>query len=247
MQRRDFLIGGAAMALGARVLDARLGSTWTMPEGTSVELWPADLGLDLAGALEAVARWRIVPGARVAIRLADDVHVQRGMLDLRHPDGIRLSIVGNTANPERCRLAWQGSGDGLYCGAGAVLGRIDGVQIEHTAIGARGQGSALLAERGGAILCGPRMIVRGFYHSCHARHGGIIRCGGMVSHDAGAAAYLASHGGQLHCEGALADNSLVAGFAARAGGIVRAHRASTRNNGGTGFHASGGGSIIIIG
>ena len=128
MKRRELLIGMAALALGTRSAAAPVARAWTVPDGAHVELWPADFGLDLAGALDAVALWHIRPGARVTIRLADGVHAQRGMVDLRHPDGIRLSIVGNIGNPGRCRLVWQGGG-GLYCGAGAAIGRIDGVRL----------------------------------------------------------------------------------------------------------------------
>lgn len=279
MKRRDLMIGVAALTLGARAaaapfVRARLGSTWTMPKGTSVELWPADLGLDLAGVLAAIGMWRIVPGARVTIRLPDGIHAQRGPVDLGHPDGIRLAIVGNVDNPERCRLVWQGPTDGLYCGAGAVLGRIDGVQIEHAAIDARGQGSGLLADLGGAILCGPRVIVRGFCYGCQARHGGVIRCPGMTSFGAGDAGYFASSGGHLHCEGAqaigardatsglgsgfvaesggsinavaaLAERNLLAGFTALSNGVIRAHRATAQGNGRAGFYASTGGTIIV--
>ncbi len=275
MKRRNLMMGVAALALGAHAapapfVGARLGSTWTVPTGTSVELWPDELGLDLAGALAAIARWRIAPGARVTIRLADGIHAQRGRVELRHPDGIRMAIVGNVDHPERCRLVWHGPTDGLYCGAGAVIGRIDGVQLEHAVTDARGQGSGMLAELGGTILCGPRMIVRGFSDGCQARHGGVIRCPGMASSGAGHAGFFAFKGGHLHCEGArsahglgsgfmaacggtinangaLAEHNLLAGFMALAKGVIGAHRATAQNSGRTGFYASSGGAITVHG
>jgi hypothetical protein len=278
MKRRQFVFALAALAasdvpaLAASAPAGKLGQSWNVPKGASVEVWPAQAGLDLAGALDAIAEWRIVPGARVVLRLDDGVHAQTKAIELNHPDGQRLSIIGNLRQPERCRLTWDGRSEGFYAGAGAVLGMLDGLLLEQTVPAARGQGSGVLAELGGVIRCGPHVLVRNFYYGFQARIGGVITCAGTTSTGAGDANYFAYNGGHLFAQdthalgardqanglgsgfvaeyggtidatGAVAKFNLLAGFTALSNGAIRAHRTTAQQNGKAGFYAATGGTI----
>jgi hypothetical protein len=278
MKRRDFIVAAAAFgavpsALRAEIAPAsELGRPWNVPRGRTVELWPAQVGLGIADALDAVAGWQIPSNARLVLRLEDGVHAQSRAIDLVHPDGIRLCIIGNVRQPEKCVLTWKGASEGFYAGAGALLGMLDGVQIEHVAPSQRGQGSGVLAELGGMIRCGRNVAVRNFYYGFQARIGGIIACAGTSSSGAGDANYFAYNGGHLFAQEARASRAIdaanalgfgfvaefggtidatageaslnhVAGFAAMTNGAIRAHRAIARQNGTAGFYAINGGVI----
>jgi hypothetical protein len=278
MKRRQFLVTAAALGAAPWPVHAesapadKLGQPWTVPRGRTVELWPTQAGLSIADALDAVASWQIPVGARLVLRLADGQHAQSRAIELSHPDGVRLSIIGNVRQSERCVLTWKGASEGFYAGAGAVLGLLDGVQIQHLAPSARGHGSGLLAELGGVIRCGRNVVVRDFYYGFQARIGGIISCAGTTSSGAGDANYFAYNGGHLFAQearasmavdaanalgfgfvaefggtidatGAEATLNHMAGFAAMTNGAIRAHRAVARQNGKAGFYAVNGGVI----
>lgn len=281
MKRRTFL--AAAVPLGALSLDAPalaapreaerfLERAWRLPRGAAYELRLGALGLDLAGALAATDAWSVPPDATLVLRLADGEHHHARTLAVRHPAGARLAIVGNREHPERCRLLWSGPDDGLYVGAGCVLGLLDGLTLEHAAPGGRALGSAVLADEGGTIRCGAAVHARHFYYGFQARIGGVIRCAGTQSHGAGDANYFAFNGGHLYArkalatgarderqglgsgfvaeyggsidaEGAVARENLLAGFTALSNGVIRAHGAVAERNGRP-SHTDSGGRVL---
>ena len=278
-RRRRFLLGVAGLACGAPVLAAPreyerfVGTAWHLPRATALEVWPSALGLDLAGVLAAIDEWSVPSDSQLIVRLKDGEHAQARTLAIRHPAGNRLAIVGNRADPGRCRILWSGADDGLYVGAGCVLGLLDGVVLEHAAPQARALGSALLADEGGVIRCGTQVRARNFYYGFQARIGGVIRCAGTESHGAGDANYFAFNGGHLFARQArafdarddrnalgsgfvaeyggtidaaeaLAQYNLLAGFTALSNGVIRANDTSAEHNGRAGYYTAAGGRIV---
>lgn len=278
-KRRTFLLAAAGLACGGPVLSAPreyerfLGAAWRVPRATTLEVWPSALGLDLAGVLSAVDEWTVPSDSQLVVRLKDGEHAQQRTLAIRHPAGSRLAIVGNRSEPARCRIVWSGPDDGLYVGAGCVLGLLDGVVLEHAAPRARGLGSALLADEGGVIRCGTQVQARHFYYGFQARIGGAIRCAGTESHGAGDANYFAFNGGHLYARKArafgardeknrlgsgfvaeyggtidaaeaLAQYNLLAGFTALSNGVIRAYETRAEHNGRAGYYTATGGRIV---
>lgn len=279
MKRRQFLLASASMAAGIRSVSAavafekNLGVDWRVPKSTVLEVWPVDVSLDLAGALAAISEWSIPTDSRVVIRLEDGAHVQTEAISILNAHSSRLSIIGNVAQPERCKLIWLGSSDGFYVGAGVALGLINGVTLEQRARPSRGLGSGFLADDGGVIRCGKNVEVRGFYYGFQARFGGVITCAGTTSRDAGDANYfafngghidapeakaldarddakklgfgfMAEYGGTINAPGAIAEHNAIAGFAALSNGVIRAYDSTARRNGTAGFYANSGGTIV---
>lgn len=282
MKRRQFLLATASistsMLIGIRpawpkaAFEKNLGAVWRVPNATILEVWPAHVGMDLVGVLNAVSEWSIPTNSQVVIRLEDGLHVQTKAIDITQAHGSRLSIIGNVQQPERCKLTWSGPTEGFYAGRGAVLGFINGMVLEHISIPARGLGSAFLADEGGVIQCGPNIEVRNFYYGFQARFGGIITCGGTISRGAGDANYfafngghinapgahalnahddvkklgfgfMAEYGGTINAVGAIADFNAIAGFAALSNGVIRAYDSKSRHNG-SGYYVNTGGTII---
>jgi hypothetical protein len=279
MKRRTFLAATAGLSLAAPAFAAPkpyerfLGAGWQVPRATVLEVWPADVNLDIAGMLTAVEEWTIPSDSQLVIRLKDGEHVQMKTLAIRHPHGNRLAIVGNKADAGKVRIQWSGTDDGLYVGAGYVLGLLDGVTLEHTAPQTRGNGSAVLADEGGVIMCGTQVRARNFYYGFQARIGGVIRCSGTESQGGGDANYfafngghiiarnakatgardekkklgsgfVAEYGGTIDAVGAVADFNYLAGFTALSDGAIRAYDSSASHNGQAGYYANTGGRIV---
>jgi hypothetical protein len=252
--------------------DKYFGRDWRVPAHSTLDIWPSRIGLDLSGTLAAIADWSVPVTSRLVIRLADGEHLQKGRIVVRHSAGERLSIIGNTRAPDRCRLVWTNVEDAFYAGAAALLGWIDGVLVEHVAPEKRGIGSAFLADEGGVIRCGPKVIVKGFYYGFQARRNGVIRCAETESRGAGDANYfaflgghifapnaravaarddanklgsgfVAEYGGSIDAEGATAEFNALAGFTALSNGVIRAYKTTARHNGRAGFYTRTGGMI----
>lgn len=246
---------------------------WTVPAGTRQEIWPSRIGMDLAGTLAAIADWTVPSNSRLVIRLDDGEHFQKGRIVVQHAAGDRLSIIGNTQFPDRCRLVWASPEDALYVGAGELLAWIDGFTFEHSAPQTRGLGSAFLADEGGVIRCGPNVVVKNFYYGFQARRNGVIRCANTQCYGGGDANYfaflgghiyapkaravaarddkkklgsgfVAEYGGSIDAEGAIAELNALAGFTALSNGVIRAYNSQARRNGKAGYYSSNGGVII---
>ena len=271
-------VGGMLLAIpmprAIAAVDSRfLGQPWRVPGNAVHEVWPSKLGMDLGACLAAVADWEVPLSAFLTIRLEDGVHRQERTLKIRHSAGDRLRIVGNRAAPDRCRLVWQGEADGVYVGAGVTLG-IEGVSVVHDGKAKRGEGSGVLADEGGVVICGAGVRVMDFYYGFQARRSGAIRCDDSRSSGAGDANYfafmgghisargavarearddqrglgsgfVAEYGGTIDAVGALAEDNALAGFTALSNGTIRAYRSRAEQNGRAGYLADTGGQIVV--
>lgn len=284
MNRRHFLqlamTHGAIAALprwaiaGAEApLETHLGRSWRLQRNTALEIWPARYGLNLTDALTAVLDWEIPASSRLILRLDNGLHELLKSLQVRHPDGQRLAIIGNPGRPDLCRILWSKSEDAFYVPAGCHLGEVNGITMVHDNPQRRGHGSAFLADSDGTIQCGRSLVIRGFYYGFQARYGGVIRCRGAQCHDAGDAAYfafngghidaadsiainarddklrlgsgyVAEYGGTINAEGAAAINNALAGFNALSNGTIRAYHSKAEHNGVAGYLTSTGGTIV---
>lgn len=250
-----------------------LGEDWRLPRNATVEIWPKDMGLDLSKAISAVGDWSIPSNSRLVIRLPDGEHALLNQVVPKNLGGERLAIVGNPANPEKCRIVWEGREDAFYVANGNCLGLVDGVTVEHSRPASRGLGSAFLADVGGLIRCGANVQVRNFYYGFQARYGGSILCNRTQSSYAGDANYFAFNGGHIQAEGARAEfaadrekrlgggfvaeyggtvnaagsiarHNALAGYVALSNGVIRAYDSLAEFNGRAGYYSNTGGTIV---
>jgi hypothetical protein len=257
----------------AQSADAYLGRVLRVRRGDVALVNLDHDGRSLSDILAAIDEWSIPPGSRVQIQLADGEHALDATISIRHPDGARISIIGNRNSPDRCRLVSERDHDMIYVGQNHVLGLIDGVTIEQVRSANRGLGTALLADEGGAILTGERIKIIGSYYGVKARRNGVVRCaritvekggdcnffaflGGHISaREASAFAasdppnnlgsgFVAEYGGSIDCEGAQSSDNYLSGFTALSGGSIRAYRSRAFRNRFAGYLVSTGGLIV---
>lgn len=239
----------SALSASSREAESRFGKDWRLPANETTEVWVTQSGLDLSGTVKAVADWSIPSTSKLVIRLVDGAHQLFDAVRPQNADGSRLSIIGNTAYPERCRVLWSKPTDAFYVSNGQSIEMVDGLTFQHTQIKNRGLGSAFLADGTSMIRCGPHVAVRDFYYGFQARYGGVISCPGAQAFGAGDACFFAFQGGHIMAEGALAESAydpgirLGSGFVAEYGGTINAVKATSRKNYLAGFTALSNGSI----
>ena len=84
---------------------------------------------DLHAAMEALSRVSIRPGATVTLRVEDGVYSMGSTLDLNHPDGTRLKIIGNEEEPDRVVLAFHDVVTGVFVSQGHHVGLFSGFKL----------------------------------------------------------------------------------------------------------------------
>lgn len=84
----------------------------------------------LLEAFEALDRYRIDHDASVTLLLAPGTHTLADEVTVRHPDGDRILIVGDIADPSQVVRSFPTNTDGFDVGIGSRLGPVTGVTVD---------------------------------------------------------------------------------------------------------------------
>lgn len=112
--------------------------------------------------LGAALRWlddRVVRG-RLTIRIADGTYAEPNTLVFDHPDGARVSIVGNAANSSAVTITFTSTA-GLSIGPHAALAGLEGLTLRRAAAPGQ-QYIGISIFSGSHANLGPRLRVEGF-------------------------------------------------------------------------------------
>ncbi|MDJ0765802.1 MAG: hypothetical protein QNJ97_22650 [Myxococcota bacterium] len=281
--RRNFLLMGIGGAAGAAFLTSRQTHASTcgpIPEAdieTSCEicLGPSDGGQALVDTLRNLERIRILRGATLTIRLfAGDYFFNRQMtgitrlagednseanvgLEIRHPDGERIHIIGSGS--DSTRLVFTNM-HGLLVRDGSSLGLIDAVHLYGDGKIGRlfdpdADKQGILAREGSMIRCGSDVRVSEFSRvGVMAFRNSVIYAASVHSESNGSDGFVSSDGSSLEAANAEAKYNEGVGFFAEWNGTITAKGATAGANivrapgtddegGGIGFVARQGGVI----
>lgn len=196
-----------------------------------------------AAAVAAAQAVRIAPNAVLTIEIDDGTYTMTTPLAVRHPDGARLEIVGNTSDPSRVVLSFEGS-DGLVVDDGYVLGLLDGVTVQGD-----GAGTQKAAVRVNAAMArlGPATRLTGFSgFGVWASTGAIVIAGDVQSTSQGVDGFFVDHGSVLEAPGATASSNRH-GVAASGGSYVDFAGGTTTSNSQIGLYALNGSAVNAVG
>ncbi|MFL5813971.1 MAG: hypothetical protein ACJ763_10375 [Bdellovibrionia bacterium] len=136
-------------------------------------------------ALEWTYRRRIIGYGSITIQVADGVYSSLPIIPL-HPDGQKIKLIGNRANPYACQLNFDATknGCGILAMNGYSLGMIDGFAINGLGayLGAyrwtdQAFGAGIYATgSGSSITVGPAIRVKDFYYGIRADKNAKIVC-----------------------------------------------------------------------
>lgn len=196
----------------------------------------------ISAALTYLSSKTIARDATVTIKVADGMYVPVAGVNLNHPQGARIQIVGNEANPAACVLRPAAPTFDLFTvSAGHVFGKVAGITFDlPTKAGAANNVTAILATHGGRIAEVANCKVNNWYYSIAARDDGYIYAHDCVCDHAGDVAIWAFAGGVIHGHNLTAQNAndsangLGYGFQAEYGGTLNANNSTA-----TGCHIGG--------
>lgn len=184
-------------------------------------------------ALTAIADWMI--HGTVQIQVANGTYNLASSVNLNHPFGAHVQIIGNTASPSSVQFVGPNppTFDGFVCSAGSTFGLIDGITINLAAKAAAANNfTAILANQGSKIYLGQHVFTNNWYYGIAAREGSYILADYSTVSNAGDVGIWAMAGSMIDANfttvsGCIdAANSLGFGIQAEYGSVVNCGSAS---------------------
>lgn len=172
---------------------------------------------DFAGPVEAMNWLRgftIARQAVVTIRLADGVHTLTESLNVNHPQGVQVRLIGNQFDPDLCAInvADGATFDAVVCSGGRTFGFFDGVHItrpnkSEMPINTTG----LLAVQNSTIITGSNVKVSKWFYGIAARDASFIYCPNAEVSLSGDVGIWAFCGSTVVCSGSTSNTASAAG------------------------------------
>lgn len=184
----------------------------------------------IAKALETLDARAIAADATVTISIADGTYNTSASINVNHPNGDRIQIIGNTGSEASVLLNFNNNTSGIQCFSGNRLGLLNGVTIQGTWTGSGATGLSLSGIRASAnslIQCGDSVTVTDFYYGAQADRGGTVEADSITISNGGDAGLFAYNGGNIQANNATISNcrdttrSLGSGVVSEINGNVR--------------------------
>lgn len=131
----------------------------------------------IQGALASLANKRLGAGVTVTIQVADGTYNLASGINLNHPDGDRIRLLGNQTTPDNCVLMGTNppTFSALSCTNGNTFGLVDGFKINLAAKATLANNySGIYAGTGATIVLGPKIKVNNWYYGINASYNATI-------------------------------------------------------------------------
>ena len=229
----------------------------------------------IQAAFDYLAGKTIAAGTAVQIKVADGTYTLSSGINANHPQGSQIRLIGNETTPDNCVITVSGAPtfDALVVSNGNELGYLNGFKFNLSSkAGLANNYTAVLANNGAVIICGPNLKTNNWYYGIAARNGSFISCDYATvdnAGDVGIWAYVGStiycrnatstnandsangfgygfqaeYGSAMDCSNASASGCYIAGIASLSNSNVRAISATSSSNTGSGFLARDNGTI----
>ena len=197
---------------------------------------PADYP-DVSAALASLDGTFIAADAIVTITIADGTYAHAAPVEIRHPQGSNIAILGNLSNPDNVVLEFTGT-DGVVLDNGRTLGLLDGVTLRGTSVE---KGIHLSLDS--ALRLGPEVVVEMFGNNVQVNDGSTFYGDSLTVRDADVHGVVVQRGSNAYLEGATSINNGSLGIYATGTSTIRANYATVTGNGGTGVRSQNGSSI----
>ncbi|MDJ0841208.1 MAG: hypothetical protein QNK37_32145 [Acidobacteriota bacterium] len=214
---------------------------------------PADFST-VQSALDYLSDKTMKAGITLTIQVADGTYNSYGLIEMKHPQGDQIHIVGNTTTPANCTINF--SAGGFYATNGKTIGLIDGFLLKGATSGDHG----VWADKNAVINLGQNIEIRDFNHGVYATNGAnidaqyvessynagvgflaymgaTINATNTYASYNGASGYTAFHSGSIHMDYATSEYNTLSGVHAFQDGTVVGYQVTARNNGQWGFNA----------
>ena len=162
-------------------------------------------------------------------------------IEIDHPNGNAIHIIGDVAAPNSCELQFQNA-SGFVAQNGHRVGLIDGFHVRGNG---RPDTNGIVADQDAAIHLGASMVVSNFNIGLlAANHSSIYAHHSTVSNNRSYGVYALKHSA-IFADNAMAASNAI-GFAASHGSTLTIAEAEDINSGNIGIHAWLGSQIDAV-
>lgn len=202
-------------------------------------------------AITALRDYRIASNSTVTIQVSDGTYNLTSNINLNHPDGGSIRLIGNATTPTNCVLNWGASAsgiDGLSVSSGNRI-YIDGFHITRNAHSDTTISCGIVADHNSTIILGSHVKVTNWYYGIASRYGSYIKADSAIVDGAGDVGIWAFVDSCVDCASAVvtntsdATNNLGFGIQAEYGSTVNCTSASSSGNRIAGIAALSGSSV----
>lgn len=196
----------------------------------------------IQGALNIIGN--IIDDVYVTIQVADGTYTMTNGINLNHPCGANIRLVGNETTPVNCVLQVTGepSFNMLSCSNGNVFGYLNGFRIHATTKATLAHNfSGIIAYNGATIICGNEMEVNNFYYGINSSYNSTIEADYAKVENAGDVGIWAFCGSFISAKNAQSNyasdtiNGWGFGFQAEYGSNINVEGSSATGNNIAGF------------
>lgn len=187
-QNAEFLTV-SAYATPADAASAAAGLRLFIGPGETVTVnVPADQPT-ISAAMSAIRNWVIAKGGAVIVKVAAGTYNITASVDLNHPYGEGLQVIGDPVMPSACVIMGPSNPtfDAFVVSNGHRLGRLAGFKFDlPTKADIAHNFSAVFAVDGGVIICDDDSIItNNWYYGLHSRDGSVLKAQGANVSNAG--------------------------------------------------------------
>lgn len=217
----------------------------------AVGLITGDLILEVPGdyatindALDYLDDKRIARGAEVVIQVADGTYTMTETIDVRHPEGARIFILGSLGAPANVVLEFPEATNAVRVGNGYAFGGMDGITLRGPSSGSPTDGFNV--EYGAVATVGPDVIIEGFMAAgVRTAFASSVIADGVTS-QSNRRGFVSTRNAVLEADNAIASSNTLDGFLTDWSSSLVSNMGLAQNNGGAGVTASAGGSASLI-
>lgn len=237
----------------ANAVAGGLNQRLIVPFGMSLTINVPATCATIQAAFSAIAAWEIY--GTVKIQVADGTYSLTSEINLNHPYGQNIQLLGNTTVPDNCVLKVNTAPtfNGITCSHGNRFGLLDGFMIDLASKATLANNfSGIIALYGAFINCGPHIKVNNWYYGINASYGSSINADGAIVTYAGDVGIWAFCGSQVNALGAQSNycsdtvNGWGFGFQAEYSSQVNCEGSSATGNNIAGFAALSGSNVRAL-
>lgn len=165
-------------------------------------------------AMDYLRQYMIMPPVTVTIQVQDG-HVSAPGLNLNHPQGINIRLLGNVTDPSRVKISGPAgyNGDAVTVTDGNAFGFIDGFTIDRPVKAEWPfNGTGFLVHNRSFARMGKNMVVRNWFYSAAARNVSNLQCPNLRAFGAGDVAIWSYQSSHVQCDGATVDGASADGY-----------------------------------
>ena len=226
----SFVTSLSSFLLVAHCIASPIEFVGTIVEDATIQV-PSDFP-SIQDSLAYLSDKSIAAGIYVTIQVADGAY-SSSCIEIDHPFGSQLYIIGNTNNPAACSISFTTSQDGFRIQNSHSLGKLNGFKLIGS--GATNGMCGIRVTEGSKMSCGPSLVIESFNYGVFSDSGSSVSADGVIAQYC-RRGFVANRS-EMSAVSSISQHNTEDGYFANAGGEMWLTGATAGSNGGHGFTA----------